>query len=187
MQSAIRPSSRLWLALLAALCAPSGVHAEPPPKALPCMAGAPLQNRYTPVQLYLTVDVCGRQRPFYDIAAKMFVLGSLYGYYDTLRVKDESAHQAITAMKMSVTPRFTDDFRAHLQSMTSGPKLAELCRSMRQIGPPTYYPSYMVAHGLQSIEHRLQGEDDEDDALDHSHTPQEMWAYVLDAYLHCPQ
>ena len=54
-------------------------------------------------------------------------LAGVYGRYDQLRVKDRSAHQAITVLKTAVTPHFTDEFRSFLGSYLEGARLAELC------------------------------------------------------------
>lgn len=151
---------------------------------LPCSAGNELKNTYTPLELYMSVPPCIESGHFSE-AANLFVLAGVYGMYDRLRVKDRSAHQAITVLKMAVTPSFTDAFRQHLSTMVQGPNLATLCQSMKKVGPPNYYPSYMINHGLGAISAQLNG-NAPDSALNESFQPTSAWAEALDQYLHCP-
>lgn len=178
-------------ALAATLADALPTPAEPTPQAsspprLACAAGNELRNTYTPVALYLAVNDCLAEKR-YPEATRLFVLASLYGYYDQLRVKDRSAHQAITVLKMAVTPNFSDEFRDYLSEHVAGARLAELCSTLRAVGRPEYYPGYMINHGLVAIQTALSGTPSDDPALDHSLAPEIRWEMALDGYLHCPK
>lgn len=162
--------------------------AEPAPQmqTLPCSAGKELKNTYTPFELYLSVTPCVEEKR-YEEAANMFVLAGLYGRYDQQRVRDRSAHQAVTVLKTAVTPHFSDGFREYLSSLASGEQLAGLCATMRKVGRPDYYPSYMVNHGLASLTAQIEGMPQPEGALDEAFDPQAAWELALDQYLHCPR
>ena len=152
---------------------------------LPCSVGNALKNTYTPLELYMSVPPCIESGHLTE-ATHLFVLAGVYGMYDRLRVKDRSAHQAISVLKMAVTPSFTDAFRQHLSSMAQGPNLVTLCQTMKKVGPPDYYPSYMINHGLGAISTQLNGNTPDGSALDESIEPASALAEALDQYLHCP-
>lgn len=162
-----------------------GPPGSPLPK-LACDAGNALKNTYTPVELYLTVNDCLAEKRHPE-AARLFVLAGLYGYYDQLRVRDRSAHQAITVLKMAVTPNFSDAFRDYLSSRVTGPGLAELCATVRAVGRPEYDPGYMINHGLGALRATLSGTPSSEPALDGSLSPEALWEQALDGYLHCPK
>src|SRR5262249_28701047 len=64
-----------------------------------CAGSAKLQNMYTPADLYRAAELCIRRATYRD-AAFLYALAGVYGRYDTLRVADRSAHQAITVLQM---------------------------------------------------------------------------------------
>jgi len=57
----------------------------------------------------------------------------------------------------------------------------ELCEKIKQIGQPTYYPRYMVQHGMGVI----LGTNQTSDGLVQSFNPKVAWEQTLSGYLSC--
>jgi hypothetical protein len=121
----------------------------------------------------------------YPRAARLYALASLYGRVDQLRVSDESAHQAVTVVRLNNLASFPqDEMDAMLSSIMSiannADALKAMCGEIRSIGPPAYYPAYMTQHGMRAV-------------LGGSSTPirpnfdmNEAWSRSLNDFLHCP-
>ena len=73
-----------------------------------------------------------------------------------MRVTDESAHAALTAL---FADRFADiSARQHDRVGTAidglagdASRVVALCAKLRDLGPPEYWPTYMLAHGLGTL------------------------------------
>jgi hypothetical protein len=59
--------------------------------------------------------------------------------------------------------------------------LAALCKEVARIGPPGYYPRYMIQHGMGAFL-KTGG----DDGLVKDFDAKAAWKNSLDTYLHCP-
>lgn len=59
--------------------------------------------------------------------------------------------------------------------------LALLCRQVRRIGYPAYYPEYMVMHGMRAFLG-----DPHENALDAYFDSDATWALLQTRYLNCP-
>lgn len=186
------PTRLLPLLLLSAGMAIA--HAEPigqppavPSSAVPCLQGLRLKNTHTPPELYLGVVQCARERATFPAAANMFVLAGVYGRYDQLRVKDASAHQAVSVMRMAIDGHLSDDFRAYLRQIgASRPAMQQMCAMVRRVGPPAYFPQYMVEHGLGATRAALEGHPAPgplNEKLDKEHA----WDEAIEGYLHCSE
>ena len=154
------------------------------PQKLGCEDAHTLKNTYTPLDLYAAMQACVKSKQ-YEEAGLFFALAGAYGTYDRMRVRDKSSHQAIQVLKMAYASDLPEDFKNHLGQL-SGTNLAPLCAAMRQVGAPSYFPSYMIEHGLGTIRANLEGVKPKDSPLDDSMDPQQRWQEALDSYLHCP-
>ncbi|WP_298013464.1 hypothetical protein [uncultured Aquabacterium sp.] len=154
---------------------------------VPCSAGKALGSRYTPVNLYLGAVECAKQPATFEAATNMFVLAGVYGRYDILRVKDESAHQAVSVMRMAIDGHLSHAFRQHLRHM-AGSELGklQLCAMVQRAGPPAYFPSYMVQHGLHSTQAALHGRAPTSPLHEDLDT-QAAWTDAVEGYLHCSE
>ncbi len=162
--------------------APGNLQAQAP---LGCVELSEVSNHNTPADLFPGVQACMEKREFRK-AAKLFALAGVYGRVDQLRVADRSAHQAVTVLKMKHLGGFPkDDAKALTQgimSIANDPKaLGVMCADIRTLGPPDYYPAYMVQHGMGAfLGHGDAGPIRADFRMDAA------WEKALDGYLHCP-
>lgn len=109
----------------------------------------------TPVDLYQAVIACAKNSP-YDTAVEFFALAGVFGRFDTYRVADVSAHSAPGALKTLALDAIPSPHRDELQKVAMSTyadhdKHAALCQKISELGPPTYEPTYMRAHGLDSL------------------------------------
>jgi hypothetical protein len=110
----------------------------------------------------------------------------VYGRYDTLRVADKTAHQAVTVLQMQMFSSMSKEkaaaFRKGLQDSLGVPaSLAVVCGDIARIGPPGYHPRYMIQHGMGAFQ---KGEPS--DGLVAGFDAPAAWKQSLDSYLHCP-
>ncbi len=70
-----------------------------------------------------------------------------------------------------------------LKAMLADPKaLGELCLRMRKLKPPSYYPRYMILHGIRAF-----NGDPYENAIDPHFDARASWALVRSKYLPCPK
>lgn len=151
---------------------------------LGCVATEKLTSKSTPVELYQASLACINNREYQE-SAVTFALAGVYGRFDTLRVSDESAHQALSVLKMQffsgMLPEQQNKLLASVIEMADTPKnLAEVCNTFTRIGPPDYYPRYMIQHGLGAF-----NQSQADNGLIKDFNSSEAWRESLDGYLHC--
>lgn len=151
---------------------------------LGCIDSAAVRNTYTPADLYPSVAACVESGDV-ENGAVLYALAGAYGSFDTLRVADRSAHQAITVLQMQALGPLPQQkkggFQQDIKSMTEDPvRLVALCMEVRRIGPPEYVPRYMIQHGMGAFL------PDKDDGLNSAFDGATAWEQVLTSYLHCP-
>jgi len=118
-----------------------------------CVQTSELKNSMTPVELYLGVSDCIKADKYED-AVMMFLTAGVYGRFDTFRVTDKSAHQAVGVLKMyssyGLSEKQQAKFSEFAGEMFTGEKHEKICQEVRRIGKPSYYPDYMINHGLNA-------------------------------------
>ena len=92
----------------------------------------------------------------YQGAAELVMVASAFAYFDTQRVSDPSAHvalQAIFADALSGQPQDrVEKMLAAIQRLSpDNSRHREICTSLLALGPPSYYPSYMIEHGMDAF------------------------------------
>lgn len=152
---------------------------------LGCVKAEALQNTYTAADLYQSNADCVKQKD-YESAVYSSALAGVYGRYDSLRVADKSAHQAQSALlknfSNSLSPEEQQKFMGSLAAVAGDPAgLARLCGRIRKIGPPRYFPTYMIQHGMGAFT------GDGNNALVDHFDGISAWETALDTYLHCPK
>lgn len=152
---------------------------------LGCVAAEKLENKYTPTDLYKAVSKCAQTAKYKD-GAFLFAVAGVYGRFDTLRVTDKSAHQAVTVAQMQALSILDKDkqtaFKDSLNKTLGNPEgLAATCKEIVRIGPPNYYPRYMIQHGMGAFL-----KSDAGDGLVKDFDTKAAWKQSLDTYLHCP-
>lgn len=153
-------------------------------KPVDCVPVSELTNQQTPADMMPGVRKC-IEAGEYERGAHLFFLAGVYGRYDTLRVADQTAHQAISVLRINnlgpIDETRQNAFRESLKGRY-GPgsqELAALCGQVRKLGAPAYHPAYMLRHGMSAFTGRGGG-------IKSNFNPQEAWASSLDSYLHCP-
>jgi hypothetical protein len=92
-----------------------------------------------------------------DAAVELYAFATAFGDYDTKRVADTSAHQAIGALQARYLWTLPEDrklaFVEYLEtSAAAGTKLGRrVCAELRRVGPPAYEPLYMIRHGMNAV------------------------------------
>lgn len=117
-----------------------------------CIPLEAVHRDYTPVDLYGRVVKCLNEKR-YDDAFGLYALGGVYGRFDAQRVADKTAHQAMAVLGMSLFGDFDPKVGAQLmeagKSATATPDaLNAFCRRIAAVGSPSYYPRYMIQHGM---------------------------------------
>ena len=183
----------LILFLSAAICVPASAQVtnyEAPGNLqartdLGCLKIEALRNTYTAADLYRSNAACVKQDDL-ESAVYSSALAGVYGRYDSMRVSDQSAHQAQTVLRMNFGNSLTEEqkklFTARLSATASNPSsLAKLCGRIREVGPPNYHPIYMIQHGMSAFTGT------KGNGLVSNFDSAAAWEKALDTYLHCPK
>ena len=152
---------------------------------LGCIGADKVENIYTPTDLYTAVSKCANSG-MYKQGAFLFAVAGVYGRFDTLRVADKSAHQAVAVIRMQTLSTLDKGkqtaFQESLKANLGNPNgLAAACKEILRIGPPNYFPRYMIQHGMGAFL-----KSDEGDGLVKDFNAKAAWKQSLDTYLHCP-
>jgi tetratricopeptide (TPR) repeat protein len=152
---------------------------------LGCVGREQISNRYNPVELYIAAKKCIEQERYKD-GNLLFTLAGVYTRFDIYRVDDKTVGGANAVLVMgifgSVEQQKKEAFLPIMEDESKTPeKLAALCREIVQIGPPDYYPRYMVQHGMNAYLGKVPG-----DGLVKDFDAKAAWKKALDTYLHCP-
>lgn len=136
-----------------------------------------------PADLYASMEACVRADRHED-AFFLFALGGTFGSFDTRRVADRSAHGAVPIIRQRhidvLTPAQWAPVAARLEQTLGDPDdLARFCARIRPAGPPTYYPAYMIQHGMGAF--LGQGSD----GLIPGFEPAAAWESSVQTFLNC--
>lgn len=98
---------------------------------------------------------CFKKRRYEEAAALVFV-ASAFVDFDTRRVVDSSAHAARQALFAETfsgqsEQKIGEMFQAMDGLSPGSVEHTEICEHLRLIGPPKYFPKYMIAHGLAAF------------------------------------
>jgi SepF-like predicted cell division protein (DUF552 family) len=150
-----------------------------------CIGAHEVENKYTPTDLYKAVSKCANSG-MYEEGTFLFAVAGVYGRFDALRVEDKSAHQAVVVASTETLSRLDKDkqtaFMKSLKATLDNPEgLAAVCKEIVRIGPPNYFPRYMIQHGIGSLLKEGAG-----DGLSKDFNAKAAWEQSLNDYLHCP-
>ncbi len=149
-----------------------------------CVELSEITNEYNPADILTGMGKCIELKDF-DKAAKLFAISGVYGTYDTYRVKDKSAHQALLVLQQNILMNIKEkDKKSLINSLNKtlekdSKELNNVCQTIRKIGKPNYYPKYMIQHGIQAFM------DNQGDGLVEEFNSEESWNLALTNYLHC--
>jgi hypothetical protein len=138
----------------------------------------------TPPDLYQGVSACVQQED-YRTAVALFALAGMESRFDAQRVLDKTAGQAGQALVIDTFNAFPVDrrakFQAAVKAVAADPEvLSRTCAAIRKIGYPTYYPTYMVLHGIRAFTAKP-----DDPTLEANFDGATAWNSLLSSYLSC--
>lgn len=153
------------------------------PKPLLCVDLSEVTNENNPADILNGMKKCMEIKD-YKNAARLFAISGVYGKFDTYRVKDKSAHQALMALQQNVVMNIDETDKKILFNnindlLSDKISLNEICEVIQKIGIPKYYPKYMVQHGIQAFT------DNNGNGLIEGFDNEKSWALALKNYLHC--
>lgn len=121
------------------------------PQPLACVPLSEVTAEHNPVDLIAGVAQCIEQEN-YPQAAELYTLAMTYGFYDTLRVSDQTAHQALMVVRMNAFTKAQQSELVKLQdAIAARLEAPELCEQLQAIGKPQYHPDYMIEHGMEAF------------------------------------
>lgn len=119
------------------------------PKPAGCVSVGELSNKQNPVDIFTGLNAC-LAKSDYSSAAELYFAGMSYGFFDTKRVSDKTAHQAISVLRMNLfgaqPQEVLDKLQAALTDITTDN--TAICKSLMTLGAPVYMPTYMIQHGM---------------------------------------
>jgi hypothetical protein len=158
-----------------------------PTQALPCFTLSEAKQTYTPPDLHTALAECVSSAEFAK-AAQLFILAGINSRFDVQRVADKTAAGGLRILIMRTFSNFSEEqkeeFRKAINQLMKTPSgLQAICSELARIGPPTYFPKYLVLHGLNAFT----SSNPLDNALDPSFDAASTWARLQDTYAHCPK
>jgi hypothetical protein len=119
------------------------------PNPVGCVSVGGLSNKQNPVDIFTGLNACLIKNN-YSNAAELYFAGMSYGFFDTKRVSDITAHQAISVLRMNLfgaqPQEVLDKLQAALTNINSDN--TAICKSLTKLGAPAYKPTYMIQHGM---------------------------------------
>jgi ankyrin repeat protein len=154
----------------------------------PCTRLDSIDNSRTPIELYSSLNDCMQSNRDVD-AINLFVLAGMDSAFDSQRVADKTAGQARQILIMALRGEMPADaqarFDAALKDVTDHPpRHAALCEQVKKVGPPTYFPAYMVNHGLGVMQSALSNQPPPGPLVP-NFDPATTWMELQTKYLNC--
>lgn len=154
-------------------------------KALKCGPAASLKNTDTPPDIYAGMVDCAKNGRYAD-AVFFFALAGTYTYFDSLRVADETAHQAHAVLLQESMEALDETMKAQFKKalyamLGDAGRLPSVCTEISRVGAPNYFPRYMIQHGMGAVLGS-----NSSDGLVKEFNADAAWAKALTSYLHCP-
>lgn len=150
-----------------------------------CVEIGKVTSLSTPADIYSAVVKC-IDAGEYERAVYLYALGGVYGRFDTLRVSDSTAHQAVQVLQINNFGRLTKEQNETFKKVllanaeTGSKQFTTLCSKIRRVGYPRYFPTYMIQHGMNAV----LGSDNA--GINADFDPEKAWEEALTGYLHCP-
>ena len=154
------------------------------PNPCDCVEISEVTNKHNPADILSGMGKCIKQKEF-DKAAGLFAIARVYGIYDSYRVKDKSAHQALLVLQQNIFLKIDEkDKNSMITSLKNtlkkgSDKLAKVCSEIQKVGIPKYHPKYMIQHGIQVFI------ETDGNGLVEDFNSKESWELALNNYLHC--
>jgi hypothetical protein len=154
---------------------------------LQCIGLTDAKSTYTPPDLHTGIKQCLMQGDF-GRAAELFALAGVYAKFDAERVADVSARDGgqvlILQTFSTITPEAKANFKQAMKDISEDPKKhSAVCSGVRKVGPPSYFPKYLVLHGMNA----LLGKPIDNSALLPDFNAAATWENLQATYLSCNQ
>ena len=152
---------------------------------LGCVELSSVTNEKTPADIYPGVAACVKSGE-YQKAALLFAVAGTFAYFDQLRVSDSTARQAAMAIEMNDFADFSMEQKQSLMKAlhaaldSDSPSFKSVCTAVAKLGPPRYFPAYMVQHGMSAF---LGGSGS---GVQTGFDAADGWRTSLSRFLHCP-
>jgi Ankyrin repeats (3 copies)/Ankyrin repeat len=155
----------------------------------PCVRLDQITGSPTPMELYGALNDCLQKNRDADAVA-LFVLAGIDSAFDSVRVADKTAGQARQILIMDLFQRMPAEMHARFESTmkdeaADAPRHAALCEQVKNVGPPTYFPAYMVNHGLGVMQSALSNQAPLG-PLEPNFDAAATWKELQTKYLQCP-
>jgi len=144
-----------------------------------------ISNQSSPPELIEYTLRCMKEKRWQE-AVFVYYLAMAYGRFDSLRVRDETAHQVITVCKLMTFGELTDEeastYSAEIDKTIHIPQLFMFFyKKIEHIGIPNYYPLYMIEHGMDNFL------GNNDTALVTDFNDKDTWKKILEELAQLPQ
>lgn len=121
----------------------------------PCVAFDKITSQFTPPDLDRMVTQC-IQNDDYPSAVALFALAGMDTHFDQLRVADNTVGDTGAVLMMNTFKDIPEAAKSKFSSAIKSVSAATfardyLCGWAQQIGPPTYYPTYIIMHGMNAV------------------------------------
>lgn len=153
----------------------SELNSEP----LVCLDKSELTEHLSPPEIWKSISSCLSSEN-YSNAIFQYALAGVYGRYDSMRVADETAHQAAKILPIIAWESLKEEkvklFRERIQETLGKDTIRKsYCDEIIKIGPPSYTPNYMLQHGLGATKPYIEPFDSKT-----------AWPIAVNGYLSCP-
>jgi hypothetical protein len=141
-----------------------------------------ISNKNTPADIFIGFEKClGISN--YQNSSELYLAALAYGLFDSKRVEDKTAHQAISVLRLKYLNGLNNDttknFKLELKKTTEN--ISTICNSLKKLGAPDYYPNYMIKHGMGAFLGNKSR-----DGLVSDFDSSKAWEDVLKNYVKCP-
>lgn len=152
---------------------------------LGCLPAEKLEKAFTPPDLHAGVLKCLEQDRV-DDAFVMFMMAGMYARFDALRIADPSVRGGPQAMIMntygSLPPEKREQFGKQLVPKSSDPaSLRAACAVLQKVGPPSYFPRYLILHGMKAYT----SPNPFTEAMQPNFDAPGTWDKLMTEYMHC--
>jgi ankyrin repeat protein len=154
----------------------------------PCVRLDEIKDSPTPMELYGALKDCLQTDRDADAVA-LFALAGMDSTLDAMRVTDKTAGQARQILIMDLFQGMSADvhtrFESAMKDESAHPQRhAVLCEQVKKIGPPRYFPTYMVNHGMGAVQSALTNRA-QPAPLEPNFNAAGAWTTLLANYLNC--
>lgn len=151
---------------------------------LGCIELNQLKRQYTPADLFPAATACLKEHKYKE-SVRLYAAAGTYGNFDKRRVSDKSAHQAISALIITTFTPTAKPLKETLEPYFSileqqnSEEMSYICKNIEAAGSPSYYPSYMIQHGLNTFNPNAKN------PMVNGFDADKNWQSTLQEYLHC--